>query len=164
MKNNLSPQVTPELNNKIIDTINKISCEDEPGTIQVSENYDIKIEDENWKPNSPLVICPEWYSSILKSLPLSGLFFLAPEPEEKYMEEHEFLELTGWENVLEYYPFFIPDMVNSKHYPIASSGYGYLVINHDSTPNDPIYRWDGSAMEYQKAFNSFSDLLDSIDN
>ena len=149
---------------KLIATIQKLNCDNEPGTIQTSENYDIHINEKEWSPQSPLIKCPSWFSNILKSVPLSGLFFLAPEPEEQYMEEHTFLELTGWENVLENYPFFIPDMVNAKHYPIAESGYGYLVIEHNSSYNDPIYRWDGSGMEYQKAFNSFSDLLDSIEN
>ena len=160
--NDLPSKLDNDLKTKIINTISKLHCEDSEGAIQVSESYDINIEEESWRPKSPLIKCPVWYSDILKSVPLSGLLFLAPEPEDRFLEEHSFLELTGWEHVLELYPFFIPEMVDHKHYPIAWSGYGYLVIKHDSTPVDPIYRWDGSAMEFNQAFNSFSDLLDSV--
>ena len=158
--NQLPTEFSGELKNKILASVEKLNCEEDPGVIQVSESYEIHVDDENWSSNSKLIKCPAWYSSILKSVPLSGLFFWAPEPEEGDREEHIFLDLPGWTNVAEMYPFFVHEMHKHNHYPIASSGYGYLVIGEKSTPNDPIYRWDGSGMCFEQAFENFSNLLD----
>jgi len=136
--------------------------EPEPGKVQAEENYDAVIVDDEWKTDLELLRCPDWLSAILKSIPLSGLYFEAPVPDDEFDEEHLFLPLSGWPSVAEDYPFFVPEFLKRGDYPIASSGYGYLVVKANGSAEDPIDRWDGSAMEVQTAFESFGELVRSM--
>jgi len=163
--NDLPEDFSDDLKAKIISAARRLDCGDTPGVIQTSEDYNITVDDENWVAGAPLMRCPSWFANIQKSVPLTDLYFLAASPDidysDEYLEEHIFLELPGWKQVADDYPFFVELMHTSGHYPIASSGFGYLVIGADSSPKDPIYRWDGSGMNFKEAFKDFESLLDS---
>jgi len=106
---------------------------------------------------------PDWYSSIVSSIPLTGIEFWCGLDVYEYAQGGRFLTVPEIKTELEDRPY-LSEFVEDQGLCVFAEGVNrsFWLMKRSGTPRMKIGRWDESAMEVDGGFSSFSTFVSAL--